>query len=185
MKCEEFDGALGSPELRAHAEECERCRRELELWDEISRLAPGLHKEWDTPALWPRIEQALASEAPRRRLLVDWRWLGAVAAVSIVAVLLVRPWRTAPTDTAASRVFLTEQALREVESAEAAYARSIERLAQLAEPGLRRLHRFLAAYCLARVAGRDRGRHDPLHAPVRLPRRRARSALRALTVAAC
>ena len=60
-------------DMRAHAEQCVECAAQLHLWSEISRLAPGLHQEWETPFLWQRIAANLAAEAPRPKLAV-WRW---------------------------------------------------------------------------------------------------------------
>ncbi len=147
LDCSDLDRALQTPGLmadaRAHAAECLKCRRELQLWAEISRIAPELHKEWDSPGLWPRIEQTLAAEAPRKRARVaDWRVLAAAAAVVIVAIVLAGRWTPGKPE---SRDFLTDRALRDVQSAEAAYAASIARLSQLAAPELRRDSSPLAA----------------------------------------
>ena len=145
IQCSDLERALRTPELmpdaRAHAEHCEKCREQLYLWSEISRLAPQLHREWESPALWPRIHEALAAEPPRARFH-PWRWALAAAAVMSLAMLLARPWRVAGP---ASRELMTESALEEVQQAEAAYARSIEKLSALATPGLRNSPSPLAA----------------------------------------
>jgi hypothetical protein len=70
------------------------------------------------------------------------RWVLAAAAVVALAAVLSRPWearRTEPTD------FLTEEALRSVQQAEGAYARSIEKLSAVAGPGLEQSPSPLAA----------------------------------------
>ena len=71
LECGDLERALRTPELmpdmRAHAEQCAACSEQLHLWSEISRLAPGLHEEWESPFLWSRIEANLASEPPRHR----------------------------------------------------------------------------------------------------------------------
>ena len=99
FQCGDLERALRSPELmpdaRAHAETCERCRRELALWEEISRLAPQLHQEWESAALWPRIRANLGLEPARLRRRA-WRWALAVAASVALAVLLFGPRRGAP-----------------------------------------------------------------------------------------
>jgi hypothetical protein len=59
-----------------------------------------------------------------------WRWAMAAAAVVLLAVGLLRPWRQQ------SRELLTDDALQQVQAAEAAYARSIEKLSKVAGPGL-------------------------------------------------
>lgn len=141
FECRDLERALRTPELlpdaREHAANCPQCRRDLYLWSEISNLARGLHEEWETPELWSRIEQTLAAEkrATRRRPR-SWQWLGAVAAALVLAVALWRPWRATQPAPPPSKEFLTEQTLREVELAEAAYVRSIDKLARLAEAKL-------------------------------------------------
>ncbi len=146
FQCHDLDRALRSPDLmpdaRAHAENCAACREQLYLWSEISRLAPELHQEWESPSLWPRIESGLlASVTPRRRVAV-WRWALAAAAVVAVALALSRPWAGRRSE---SSEFLTEEALRDVQQTEAAYARSIEKLSAVAEPGLQQSSAPLAA----------------------------------------
>ena len=140
--CKDLERALAVPELmpdaREHAKTCAACRRELWLWGEMSSVAPGLRDDWQSPDLWPRIQQALAAEqkAARRRRF-DWRLLGGIAAALLVAVsvFLLAPSRPSSSQRQDSD-FLTEQALQEVEQAGAAYRASIEKLARLAQPKL-------------------------------------------------
>jgi hypothetical protein len=142
LNCGDLDRALRMPELmremRAHAEHCTACSAQLHLWSEMSRLAPALHEEWDSPFLWPRIQANLAAEAPRpgpaswRRAAwpwAAWRWVLAAACTIVLAVSMLQPWRTAQ---APSRELLTERALAEVRQSEQAYARSIEKLSAIA-----------------------------------------------------
>jgi hypothetical protein len=135
FQCHDLERALGSPELmpdaRAHAERCDECRRQLYLWSEIARLAPSLHEDWESPSLWPGIRSGLAAAAPPSRRLPVWRWSMAAAALVTVAVALVQPWRGKPQ----GREFLTDDALHEVQQAESAYARSIEKLSKVAGAG--------------------------------------------------
>ena len=55
LECGDLERALRTPELmpdmRAHAGQCAACSEQLYLWSEISRLAPGLHEEWESPFL--------------------------------------------------------------------------------------------------------------------------------------
>jgi hypothetical protein len=141
FQCEDLERALQSPELmpqaRAHAERCDRCAQQLYLWSEISRLAPALHEEWKSPGLWARIRADMETAAPVKRY-APWRHRAAAAAaamavLAVSAVLLWQPWHRAPSS---SPEFLTEQTLQEVQRAEAAYARSIEKLTRVAGPGL-------------------------------------------------
>ncbi len=110
--------------------------------EEISRAARELHREWESPELWPRIQAALAAEAARagRRHGVRVRaWLSLAAAATVLvlgASVLLRvraPQESAPA-AEAERRFLTDKALREVERTEGDYVRSIEELSRLAEP---------------------------------------------------
>jgi hypothetical protein len=133
FQCTDLDRALEHPELmpdaRAHAETCARCREQLYLWREISRVAPQLHQEWESPDLWPGIRATLASATPRRAQTPVWRWALAAAAVVMLAAMLSLPWRT---HRSPSREFLTDDTLQEVQQAEAAYVRSIQKLSTLA-----------------------------------------------------
>ena len=71
FQCSDLERALGSPELmpdaKAHAEHCEHCRKELYLWNEISRIAPQLHREWESPNLWFRIRREPSTRCSRPR----------------------------------------------------------------------------------------------------------------------
>ena len=146
LQCGDLDRALRTPELmpdmRAHAEECPACAEQLHLWSEISRVAPDLRQEWESPFLWQRIEATLASEAKPRRLPA-WRWsLAAAAVVVMFAVAMLHPWRAG---TRPERELLTEKALSEVRQAETTYAKSIEKLASLAANDLERSSSPLAS----------------------------------------
>jgi hypothetical protein len=147
FECGDLERALANsdlfPEAREHLKTCAICRREYRLWTEISSVARELHEEWDTPALWPTIRQAIAAERKPERIWWKQRktW-AAAAALAIAIVVPVGLWRHS-VSTARPAVtqsptpdFLTEQALREVEKSEAAYRQSIARLSQLAAPKL-------------------------------------------------
>jgi len=151
FQCSDLERALRTPELmpdaRAHAERCAPCRLQLSLWTEISRVAPQLHEEWGhdegaPDSLWPKIRASLAAEPARRPKRQLWQWALAVAAMVAVAVVLLAPRQGARPD---SRELLTDAALQEVQQAEAAYARSIDKLAAAADPGLERSPSPLAA----------------------------------------
>jgi hypothetical protein len=145
LQCGDLERALRTPELmpdmRAHADTCTACAEQLHLWNEISRVAPQLRQEWESPFLWQRIEANLATEERPRRLSV-WRWAFGAAAVVALAVLMLIVWRPGRPE---SRELLTEKALSEVEQAETAYAKSIEKLAGVAAKDLERSSSPLAA----------------------------------------
>ena len=159
LECGDLERALRTPELmpdmRAHAEQCAACRQQLYLWQEISRLAPGLHEDWESPFLWPRIQASLAEDPAghgARRRLPWWRWALAATAVIALAAVMLQPWmqwglQSAPNGKSANREFLTENALQEVQQAERAYTRSIEKLSVVASQNLERsLSPTAAAY---------------------------------------
>ena len=116
---------------QTHAGQCAACREQLYLWEETSRLAPGLHEEWESPFLWPRIQASLAAEPARQRAW--WPWALAATAVTVLAAAMLYPMRPG---SPANREFLTESALQEVQQAERAYARSIGKLSALAAQNL-------------------------------------------------
>ncbi|HEY3458527.1 MAG TPA: hypothetical protein VGK64_28360, partial [Bryobacteraceae bacterium] len=149
FECGDLERALANsdlfPEAREHLKTCAICRREYRLWNEISSVARELHEEWDTPALWPSIRQAIEAERKPERIWWKQRKMWAAAAALVIAIVVpVGLWRhsvaTAPpartpaatTPTATRQTptpdFLTEQALREVEKSEAAYRQSIAKL---------------------------------------------------------
>jgi hypothetical protein len=149
FECRDLDRALSVPELlpdaREHAKECPACRRQLWLWSEMSSAAAGMREEWETPALWPKIQAALAAEPRRSRSSwfewrwfewrwFDWRMVSAVAASLVIAagLLTYSVTRFRPKSKPESPDFLTEQALKDVEQSEAAYVKSINKLSALA-----------------------------------------------------
>jgi len=112
--------------------------------DELSAAAKTLHREWESPDLWPAIAAAIAAEksaAPPPSFVRSWRALAAAAVVvlavagSIVALRdrLFETSRVEQPPTARER-FLTEQALSEVERAEAQYIAAVEALARKVAP---------------------------------------------------
>ena len=147
--CSHLDDALreDDPALiaaaREHAASCEACRVQLQSWSDLSAAARELHHKWESPGLWDRIEASLPARPSRFRVShpapTGWRLFASAAAVLLLTVssawLLLRPAAPHPA-TMASRQFLTEQALQEVQVSEAAYVRSIDRLARIAEPVL-------------------------------------------------
>ncbi len=105
---------------------------------ELSRAARQLHRDWDSPGLWTRIAAEAQAARPAAK---PWRWALAAAATVLLAMVLSQPLFRRPQSSA----LLTEQALREVQQAEGAYARSIEKLSKAAGPSLEHSPAPLAA----------------------------------------
>ena len=125
--------------------------------EQLSRVARSLHREWDTPGLWPRIADRLREDddaSPVRRTpettRLRWRYpsspvwrLAAAAAVlltlgSVTWLAWPRVDRTpAPGDVAATEErLLTDEAVAEIERAEAQYVRAIDELSRITKPKL-------------------------------------------------
>ncbi len=68
------DGTLAEwAALEAHAATCPLCAEELGAWTSLSFAAQELRDYTESPALWPRIERALAEEAERKTLRAESR----------------------------------------------------------------------------------------------------------------
>ena len=148
--CKDLDSALAAPDLPAdvavHAETCESCRERIELWSAISEVAPQLHTEWDSPLLWPRIQNALEAESRPKTARPTWYFALAAAAALLLTVGLYRWWpatqQIAPN---APQTFLTAETLQDVQRAEAAYIEAIGKLSSTADPLLQNSSTPLAA----------------------------------------
>src|SRR5215470_10954850 len=135
----------GTPEewaaLEAHANVCVACREEANAWKNLSLAASEMHEEWDSPALWPRIERALAEQSASAKtswweaLLGSWKltsmqWQTAAAVIMLVMLSASALWViTGPNhDRIPNQTFLSNRAVRNVEKAEAAYEQGIDKL---------------------------------------------------------
>jgi hypothetical protein len=139
--------------LEAHATTCAACAEELRAWRALDVAAAEMRDYSPSPALWSRIETALAADnAPA----TSWQdrlsaWLGfslswQLAAVSAFAVLLlvsgglmyrhqtIAPQK--PVNSAQQDSLLKTKALGDVEKAETAYVQAIDKLAADAKPQL-------------------------------------------------
>ena len=135
--------------LEAHTVTCVACREEVGAWKNLSVAASELHEDWDSPALWPQIERALAEQSASaktswwKRLLRSWnltslQWQTAAAALLLVAITGTVVWvglHRNQRDPFAGRL-LKDPAVRNVEKAEAAYEEAIEKLDAQARPQL-------------------------------------------------
>ena len=134
--------------LEGHAETCASCAEELRAWKALGVAAAELRDYTDSPALWPRIHQALAEQAEtvrERRPGWSWRSLFAnfsvswqtAAATAFVALLMVSGiWilRRPVTPPLQQGSLLKSRALVDVEHAESAYMQAIDKLAGDAKP---------------------------------------------------
>jgi hypothetical protein len=137
--------------LEAHAANCADCAEELRSWKSLSVTAQEMRDYRESPALWPRIERALAEEAARntrgaerwsrlsflRNVPLVWQTAAAGAFVLILTVsagwFYFRPEKSArPPDYS----LLKSASLAEVERTESAYVQAIDKLAMEAKPQL-------------------------------------------------
>jgi hypothetical protein len=137
--------------LEAHASGCPACAEELRAWKSLSVAAQELREHTESPALWGRIESALAEEdarnagrAQRRRwfsflqnIPLGWQTIAAGALVLVLTIsagwIYIHPLdRGSDGD----KSLLRSAALKNVESAEAAYIQAIDKLAAEASPQL-------------------------------------------------
>ena len=157
VACKDLDRILENAEpadlaaLERHAQGCAACARELAAWNEISAAARTMQQTWESPALWPRIERALAAqmEAKAQRALrwnfsARWQtfvrqWQMAAAALVLAALTASGAWlflhRSGPA-LSPDNSLLTKSAVDQVERAEAAYVKAIDNLAAQAKPKL-------------------------------------------------
>jgi hypothetical protein len=144
----------GSPEewaaLESHSMNCAGCAEELRAWKNLSSAASELHQEWDSPVLWPRIEQVLAQQSVAtknsgwQRFFSSWnlsglQWQTVAAALLVVALTASAIWFTANLRIHRipdNQALLNDRAVNDVERAEAAYERAIDKLDAQARPQL-------------------------------------------------
>jgi hypothetical protein len=138
--------------LEAHAASCHECAEELRAWKAISLAAKEMRDYAEAPTLWPRIEQALATQAAEQSHQHQrWSWLrnfrfthltwqaGLAAAFALlvaVSSLWLYRYETRTTNTVADSHLLKNRALADVERTESAYMQAIDKLAAEAKPQL-------------------------------------------------
>lgn len=137
--------------LNAHAAVCPDCAAELRAWNSLSLAAQELRDYTESPALWPRIERALAQQAVNNKQrawhwsrLSFWRnvplaWQTALAGAFVLALTVSAGWvylhRRVPMRPADASL-LKSPALAEVERTESAYVKAIDKLSAEAKPQL-------------------------------------------------
>jgi len=134
--------------LEAHAATCAACGEEVRSWKNLSLAAADLRQEWESPELWPRIEQALAQNAKPRKFawwdLSAWNfawleWQAALAGLLLMLMTGFAGWmflHRGAREIPANQALFDPSTVREVEKAEAAYERAIDRLDAEARPQL-------------------------------------------------
>jgi len=136
--------------LEAHAAGCAVCAEEVRTWKSLSMTAKELQDYSPSPELWARIERALIDEdtrkAPRAEgkrwfsllpnISMGWQAALAGAFVLILAVSMTWVIYEPASDSSKQDPLLKSAALKEVESAESAYEKAIDKLAAEAKPQL-------------------------------------------------
>lgn len=137
--------------LEAHAAGCAICAEELRAWRALSVAAQELRDYSESPALWTRIERALAAETTAKPQLAERRrwfsflpsiplgWQTAAAGALVLVLTLCAGWiylRRPVRDGESDKSLLKSAALKDVETAQAAYVQAIDKLAAEAKPGL-------------------------------------------------
>jgi len=108
--------------------------------EELSAAARSLHREWQSPELWPAIAAEIAAiDRRERNARVRRRWQVAAAAAVVVLSIAASVWlvrqgsradRVVPQVAGAGERLLSDEALLEVERAEAQYIATIDALAR-------------------------------------------------------
>jgi hypothetical protein len=134
--------------LESHAEACVSCAEELRSWKSLSVAAAELRDYNESPTLWPRIHQALSEQAVaihERQERWSWRslfrnlsisWQTAAATALVLALLVSAGWLLKSKTPLQQGSLLRSKALTEVETAESAYVKAIDKLAVEAKPQL-------------------------------------------------
>ena len=119
--------------------------------DELSAAARSLHREWDTPLLWPAIAagieaiDAIEQSRPVPRTVGRWQALAAAAVIAITLAptswlgwrwFMLGPKPDAATVEDRRQRLLNEDALAAIERSETQYIQAIDELTRLVAPRL-------------------------------------------------
>lgn len=132
FRCEDLERALEgeNPTLllaaRAHARTCEACRTELRRADEIAAAAHSLHREWQSDDVWPAIAARLEPRRSMAHAIVSWQGLAAAAVILLAVAVSFVALGDRPVQ---NDRLLSDDALSEIERAEAQYVKAIDALA--------------------------------------------------------
>jgi hypothetical protein len=137
--------------LETHAANCVLCAEEIRGWKSLSMAAQELRDYTESPALWARIERALIEEdarkterAGRNRWFsflpaISLGWQTALAGAFLLILTVSAGWmilRQPRYPASSDPSLLKSQALLDVESAETAYVKAIDKLAAETEQQL-------------------------------------------------
>jgi len=158
IKCENrerifFDGSAQDwAGLELHAVSCPECARELQAWKALGVAAEELRDYQATPALWPRIESALAQQAKQsasHKFWLEWPslwrnvpmiWQTALSGALVLLMALTAGYvvwhRHSGPPVDAHNPLLRDSKVAEVERAERDYMKAIDKLAGEAKPQL-------------------------------------------------
>jgi hypothetical protein len=138
--------------LETHSADCPPCAEEIRAWRSLSVAAQELRDYTESPALWARIERALIEEDARKteragrnrwfsfRPAISLGWQTTLAGAFLLILTVSAGWMIlgphVDRDGAGDKSLLKSNALKEVESAENAYVKAIDKLAAEAKPQL-------------------------------------------------
>jgi len=137
--------------LETHSVSCPVCAEEVRAWKSLSVVAKELRDYSDSPSFWPRIERALAAEAARNSQRAGRKrwfsflpsisplWQTALAGALVLALTISGGWiyfHQHLDQGQNDKSLLQSSALKEVESAETAYERAIDKLDAETKPQL-------------------------------------------------
>jgi hypothetical protein len=136
FRCEDLERALESDDAalvaaaRSHAAACNICGEELRRVDELAAAARSLHREWKSADLWPSIAAGLEPRRSIGRAIFSWRGLAAAAVIVMAIAVSFVALGDRPV---ANDRLLSDDALSEIERAEAQYVKAIDALAVKAD----------------------------------------------------
>lgn len=138
--------------LEAHAAGCTLCAEEVRAWKSLSTAAKELQDYSVSPELWARIERALREEDARTAQRAERKgwfaflpsfsasWQATLAGAFVLILTVSAGWmylhRPIIEPSSSDSSLLKSNALKEVESAETAYEKAIDKLAAEAKPQL-------------------------------------------------
>ncbi|HLK06011.1 MAG TPA: hypothetical protein VKT53_16360 [Candidatus Acidoferrum sp.] len=132
--------------LESHAVNCSECGEELRAWKSLSTAAGELRHEWETPYLWAKIERGLTEQLAQKPS--GWRaWLNSLgmagvqwqtaAALALLLVVSGTAGWLATHRVDPNSPFLGNSAVNDVDRAEAAYQKAIDKLDAQTQPLLK------------------------------------------------